>query len=137
MRRFSPRRKSQWRVGTVLSIRQNEKYRVDRPDCVPVTLDFMTKRKLNRRGTANIISKKATCRLLNQRFLSWQEEFRRRKNAGGHTSAINCFANRLPVGSVVVLRQKGLAHVGSNMLILFQQCNHKYGKKNQLQQHLI
>ena len=101
----TPMGKENWRVSTIMSILQNEKYKGDALLQKTYVADFLTKRvKKNCGRYRNTISRIPTRQSLTRQLLTW---YKKRLN-GGVRNAISCTAaarlqQRLSVGTVAVI----------------------------------
>jgi len=108
----TPGRKVKWQSSTVESILKNEKYRGDAILQKEYTVDFLTKKKKINEGEVPqyYVENSHPAIISPETFELVQEEFRRRREAGRYTSAINCFASRIVCGGCGgFLRKKSMA----------------------------
>lgn len=96
----TPMRKETWRVSAIESILQNEKYKGDAILQKTFVTDFLTKKVKKNEGEfpQYYIERNHPAIILPEVFEMVQEEFRRRKKAGGFTRCYSPIAGRVICG---------------------------------------
>lgn len=127
----TPSGKSKWLASTVESILKNEKYKGDAILQKTYCVDFLTKKmKVNEGEVPKYYVENSHPAIISpETFELIQEEFRRRKDVGSYTSAINCFASRIICGDCGGFFGRKIWHSGSKYASSVWQCNNKFKKR--------
>lgn len=127
----TPAGKKKWQSSTVKSILTNEKYKGDAILQKTFTVDFLTKKKKVNEGEVSryYVENSHPAIIPSETFELVQEEFKRRKGAGIHTSAINCFASRIVCGDCGGFYGRKVWHSNTEYACTIWQCNKKFRKK--------
>jgi site-specific DNA recombinase len=128
---LTPGGKEVWQQSTVISILKNEKYKGDAMLQKSFTVDFLTKKKKINEGEIPqyYVENSHPAIITPEVFELVQEEFRRRKLAGKHTSAINCFASKIVCGDCGGFYGRKVWHSTSKYATTIWQCNNKFHKR--------
>jgi len=127
----TPSGKEKWPASTVASILTNEKYKGDAILQKKFTVDFLNKTmKVNEGEVPQYYVENSHPAIIPpETFELVKEEFRRRRAAGGHTSAINCFASHIICGDCGGYYGRKIWHSGSKYACTVWRCNNKFRKK--------
>jgi len=127
----TPAGKKKWPVTTVKSILTNEKMCGNAMLQKRFTEDFLTKKmKVNEGEVAQYFIENSHDPIISPEIFELvQEEFRRRKAAGIHTSAINCFASRIVCGDCGGFYGRKVWHSNTKYAQTIWQCNNMFQKR--------
>jgi DNA invertase Pin-like site-specific DNA recombinase len=128
---LTPSGKKKWQSSTIQSILTNEKYKGDAVLQKTFTVDFLTKKKKINEGEVPqyYVENSHPAIIPPETFELVQQEFRRRKDSGTYTSAINCFSSRIVCGDCGGFYGRKVWHSGSKYASMIWQCNKKFRKK--------
>ena len=128
----TPGKKTQWQVSTIVSILQNEKYRGDAILQKKYTVDFLSKKVKKNEGELPMyyIPQNHPAIIRPEVFEMVQEEFRRRKAAGGRAKCISIFSGRIICANCGGYYGRKIWHAGSKYSSYKWHCNNKFMKRN-------
>ena len=128
----TPGKKTLWRVSTIVSILQNEKYRGDAILQKKFTIDFLSKTSKKNEGELPMyyIPQNHPAIIRPEVFEMVQEEFRRRQAAGGHAQCVSIFSGRIICADCGGYYGRKIWHAGSKYSSWHWHCNNKFMKRN-------
>ena len=127
----TPAGKTKWQASTVKSILSNEKYKGDALLQKTFTVDFLTKKAKVNEGEAPqyYVENSHPAIVSGEVFELAQVELARRRQRGGHTSAVTPFSGRLVCGECGAYFGGKVWHSTDAYRSVVYRCNRKYEKK--------
>ena len=127
----TPAGKTKWQASMVKSILSNEKYKGDALLQKTFTVDFLTKKAKVNEGEAPqyYVENSHPAIVSGEVFELAQVELARRRQRGGHTSAVTPFSGRLVCGECGAYFGGKVWHSTDAYRSVVYRCNRKYEKK--------
>ena len=127
----TPAGKTKWQASTVKSILSNEKYKGDALLQKTFTVDFLTKKAKVNEGEAPqyYVENSHPAIVSGEVFELAQVELARRRQRGGHASAVTPFSGRLVCGECGAYFGGKVWHSTDAYRSVVYRCNRKYEKK--------
>ena len=131
----TPARKTTWHPSTIISILHNEKYRGDAKLQKSYTASFLEHKTCKNTGQLPIyyVSENHPAIIKPEVFELVQEEFQRRKDAGGRAQCVSIFSGRIVCGDCGGFYGRKKWHSGTQYESWCWHCNNKFQKREQCQ----